>query len=60
MLSDVTRLHLLWLLAREESDVGSLAGMPGVADGGETGSDGAVARRLVETRRNGRHVNYRP
>ena len=24
MLSDATRLHLLWLLAQEESDVGSL------------------------------------
>lgn len=24
MLSDVTRLHLLWLLAQEESDVSSL------------------------------------
>ncbi|WP_405981936.1 ArsR/SmtB family transcription factor [Streptomyces sp. NBC_00158] len=60
LLSDTTRLHLLWLLTREESDVGSLAERC-------TASRTAVSQHLaklrlaglVETRREGRHVFYR-
>jgi DNA-binding transcriptional ArsR family regulator len=60
MLADATRLHLLWLLAQEESDVGSLAERC-------TASRTAVSQHLaklrlaglVETRRNGRYVYYR-
>lgn len=60
MLSDATRLHLLWLLAQEEADVGSLAEQC-------TASRTAVSQHLaklrlaglVETRRGGRHVYYR-
>ncbi|MDJ0383179.1 metalloregulator ArsR/SmtB family transcription factor [Streptomyces sp. G-G2] len=60
MLSDATRLHLLWLLAQEESDVGSLAEQC-------TASRTAVSQHLaklrlaglVETRREGRYVHYR-
>ncbi|MET9885589.1 metalloregulator ArsR/SmtB family transcription factor [Streptomyces sp. NPDC006430] len=60
LLSDATRLHLLWLLAQEESDVGSLAQRC-------TASRTAVSQHLaklrlaglVETRKDGRHVHYR-
>ncbi|MDK9494431.1 metalloregulator ArsR/SmtB family transcription factor [Streptomyces katrae] len=60
LLADATRLHLLWLLAQEESDVGSLAERC-------TASRTAVSQHLaklrlaglVETRRDGRYVYYR-
>ncbi|GAA2298667.1 metalloregulator ArsR/SmtB family transcription factor [Streptomyces kunmingensis] len=60
LLSDATRLHLLWLLALEESDVGSLAERV-------TASRTAVSQHLaklrlaglVEARREGRHMHYR-
>ncbi|MFJ6934341.1 ArsR/SmtB family transcription factor [Streptomyces sp. NPDC101132] len=60
LLSDATRLHLLWLLAQQESDVGSLADRC-------TASRTAVSQHLaklrlaglVETRREGRYVYYR-
>jgi DNA-binding transcriptional ArsR family regulator len=60
MLADATRLHLLWLLAQGESDVGSLAERCGA-------SRTAVSQHLaklrlagmVETRREGRHIHYR-
>ncbi|MGR4881111.1 ArsR/SmtB family transcription factor [Streptomyces sp. LARHCF249] len=60
LLSDATRLHLLWLLAQAESDVGSLAEQC-------TASRTAVSQHLaklrlaglVETRREGRYVHYR-
>ncbi|SDK49079.1 ArsR/SmtB family transcription factor [Streptomyces indicus] len=60
MLADATRLHLLWLLAQGESDVGTLTGQG-------TASRTAVSQHLaklrlaglVETRREGRHVHYR-
>ncbi|MFD8569028.1 ArsR/SmtB family transcription factor [Streptomyces sp. NPDC059639] len=60
LLSDATRLHVLWLLAREELDVGSLADRV-------TASRTAVSQHLaklrlaglVETRREGRHMHYR-
>lgn len=59
LLSDPTRLHLLWLLAQDEADVGSLAERV-------TASRTAVSQHLaklrlaglVETRRQGRHVHY--
>lgn len=60
LLSDATRLHVLWLLAQAESDVGSLAEQC-------TASRTAVSQHLaklrlaglVETRREGRHIYYR-
>ncbi|MGW6982364.1 ArsR/SmtB family transcription factor [Streptomyces sp. NPDC054932] len=60
LLSDATRLHLLWLLALEESDVGSLAERC-------TASRTAVSQHLaklrlaglVEGRKEGRFVFYR-
>ncbi|WP_406729889.1 ArsR/SmtB family transcription factor [Streptomyces sp. GD-15H] len=59
MLSDVTRLHLLWLLAHGESDVGSLAER---CDASRTAVSQHLAKLrlagLVETRREGRHVYY--
>ena len=60
LLSDATRLHLLWLLAQEESDVGSLAER---CEASRTGVSQHLAKlRLagpVETRREGRHIYYR-
>ncbi|MFD7706003.1 ArsR/SmtB family transcription factor [Streptomyces sp. NPDC059785] len=59
LLSDATRLHLLWLLAQGESDVGSLAGQCAAS---RTGVSQHLAKLrlagLVETRRQGRHVYY--
>ncbi|MFE2284532.1 ArsR/SmtB family transcription factor [Streptomyces sp. NPDC059443] len=60
LLSDPTRLHLLWLLAQDESDVGSLAEQC-------TASRTAVSQHLaklrlaglVETRKDGRRIHYR-
>ncbi|MEW2584870.1 ArsR/SmtB family transcription factor [Streptomyces virginiae] len=60
LLSDATRLHLLWLLAQEESDVGSLAEH---CPASRTAVSQHLAKLrlagLVETRREGRHVFYR-
>ncbi|MFE9763679.1 ArsR/SmtB family transcription factor [Streptomyces sp. NPDC005808] len=60
MLSDVTRLHLLWLLAQGESDVGSLAER---CEASRTAVSQHLAKLrlagLVETRREGRHIHYR-
>lgn len=59
LLSDVTRLHLLWLLAQGESDVGSLAER---CEASRTGVSQHLAKLrlagLVETRREGRHIYY--
>ncbi|WP_330308440.1 MULTISPECIES: metalloregulator ArsR/SmtB family transcription factor [unclassified Streptomyces] len=59
LLSDVTRLHLLWLLAQEESDVGSLADR---CEASRTAVSQHLAKLrlagLVDTRREGRHVHY--
>ncbi|MDQ1017611.1 ArsR/SmtB family transcription factor [Streptomyces afghaniensis] len=59
MLSDVTRLHLLWLIAQGESDVGSLAER---CEASRTGVSQHLAKLrlagLVETRREGRHIYY--
>ncbi|WP_030775990.1 ArsR/SmtB family transcription factor [Streptomyces sp. NRRL F-2664] len=60
LLSDATRLHLLWLLAQEESDVGSLAEH---CPASRTAVSQHLAKLrlagLVESRREGRHVVYR-
>ncbi|MFK0237396.1 ArsR/SmtB family transcription factor [Streptomyces vinaceus] len=60
MLSDATRLHLLWLLAQGEADVGSLAEQ---CSASRTAVSQHLAKLrlagLVETRRQGRHVFYR-
>ncbi|MFE7130132.1 ArsR/SmtB family transcription factor [Streptomyces sp. NPDC057638] len=60
MAADATRLHLLWLLAQDESDVGSLAARCGAS---RTAVSQHLAKLrlagLVETRREGRHVVYR-
>lgn len=60
LLSDATRLHVLWLLALEESDVGSLADR--VAASRTAVSQHLAKLRLaglVEARREGRHMHYR-
>ncbi|WP_371656000.1 MULTISPECIES: ArsR/SmtB family transcription factor [unclassified Streptomyces] len=60
LLSDVTRLHLLWLLAMDEADVGSLAQQ---CEASRTAVSQHLAKLrlagLVETRREGRHIVYR-
>ncbi|MFJ5549126.1 MULTISPECIES: helix-turn-helix transcriptional regulator [unclassified Streptomyces] len=60
LLSDATRLHLLWLLAQGESDVGSLTEK---CSASRTAVSQHLAKLrlagLVETRRDGRHVFYR-
>ncbi|MBP8535529.1 metalloregulator ArsR/SmtB family transcription factor [Streptomyces sp. MK37H] len=60
MLADTTRLHVLWLLALEESDVGSLAER---CEASRTAVSQHLAKLrlagLVETRREGRHIYYR-
>ncbi|AZQ37956.1 MULTISPECIES: ArsR/SmtB family transcription factor [Streptomyces] len=60
MLSDVTRLHLLWLLSQDEADVGSLAEQ---CDASRTAVSQHLAKLrlagLVDTRREGRHIYYR-
>ncbi|GGT46212.1 transcriptional regulator [Streptomyces purpureus] len=59
MLADPTRLHLLWLIAQEESDVSSLAER---CEASRTAVSQHLAKLrlagLVETRREGRHVFY--
>jgi DNA-binding transcriptional ArsR family regulator len=60
MLSDATRLRLMWLLSVAESDVGSLAAAIGVAR--PSVSQHLAKLRLaglVQTRRDGRRVLYR-
>ncbi|TDE59673.1 transcriptional regulator [Nonomuraea mesophila] len=60
MLSDATRLRLMWLLSVDEFDVGSLAGTIGVAR--PSVSQHLAKLRLaglVQTRREGRRVLYR-
>ncbi|MFF4189217.1 ArsR/SmtB family transcription factor [Streptomyces sp. NPDC001691] len=60
LLSDATRLHLLWLLAQGESDVSSLAER---CEASRTAVSQHLAKLrlagLVETRREGRHIVYR-
>ncbi|MBW5480983.1 ArsR/SmtB family transcription factor [Streptomyces bambusae] len=60
LLADPTRLHLLWLLAQGEADVGTLAEQCAAS---RTGVSQHLAKLrlsgLVETRREGRHVHYR-
>ncbi|MCX4671239.1 metalloregulator ArsR/SmtB family transcription factor [Streptomyces sp. NBC_01381] len=62
LLSDPTRLHVLWLLAlgEGESDVGSLAERCAAS---RTAVSQHLAKLrlagLVETRRDGRHIHYR-
>ncbi|MDI2128500.1 ArsR/SmtB family transcription factor [Yinghuangia seranimata] len=60
LLSDPTRLHVLWLLAQDEADVGTLAEQTGAAR--PAVSQHLAKLRLaglVDTRREGRHVHYR-
>ncbi|MEV0669882.1 metalloregulator ArsR/SmtB family transcription factor [Mycobacterium sp. NPDC050441] len=60
MLSDRTRLHLLWLLAQGEADVTALAEATGAS---RTSISQHLAKlrfaRMVETRKDGRRVYYR-
>ncbi|MFI0020032.1 MULTISPECIES: ArsR/SmtB family transcription factor [Streptomyces] len=60
LLADSTRLHLLWLLAQEEADVGTLSERCAAS---RTGVSQHLAKLrlagLVDTRREGRHVVYR-
>ncbi|OLZ62878.1 transcriptional regulator [Streptomyces sp. IMTB 2501] len=60
LLSDATRLHLLWLLAQGESDVTTLTEQCAAS---RTAVSQHLAKLrlagLVETRREGRHVHYR-
>ncbi|MEU6118797.1 metalloregulator ArsR/SmtB family transcription factor [Streptomyces sp. NPDC047117] len=60
LLADATRLHLLWVLAQEESDVGSLTER---TEASRTAVSQHLAKLrlagLVETRRAGRHIYYR-
>ncbi|MGH4032106.1 ArsR/SmtB family transcription factor [Actinomycetota bacterium Odt1-20B] len=60
LLSDATRLHVLWLLAQEESDVGSLAERIGTSSRTAVSQHLAKLRLagLVEARREGRHMYY--
>jgi DNA-binding transcriptional ArsR family regulator len=59
MLADPTRLHLLWLLAQEESDVGTLADRCAAS---RTAVSQHLAKLrlagLVSSRRDGRHIHY--
>jgi DNA-binding transcriptional ArsR family regulator len=59
MLADPTRLHLLWLLAQGESDVGSLTERCAAS---RTAVSQHLAKLrlagLVESRREGRHIHY--
>lgn len=60
MLSDPTRLHLLWLLTTGEADVGALTEAVGAS---RTAVSQHLAKLrftgLVDTRRDGRRVIYR-
>ncbi|WP_026552386.1 metalloregulator ArsR/SmtB family transcription factor [Arthrobacter sp. H20] len=59
MLSDPTRLHILWLLAQDPSDVGSLVERTGAS---RTSVSQHLAKLrfsgLVTTRKSSRHVVY--
>jgi DNA-binding transcriptional ArsR family regulator len=59
MLSDPTRLHLLWLLAQEPSDVGTLVEQTGAS---RTSVSQHLAKLrfsgLVTTQKHSRHVIY--
>ncbi|QIJ66231.1 metalloregulator ArsR/SmtB family transcription factor [Streptomyces sp. JB150] len=59
MLADPTRLHLLWLLAQGESDVGTLTERCAAS---RTAVSQHLAKLrlagLVESRREGRHIHY--
>lgn len=59
MLADPTRLHLLWLLAQEPSDVGTLVERTGAS---RTSVSQHLAKLrfsgLVTTQKNSRHVIY--
>ncbi|WP_017540864.1 ArsR/SmtB family transcription factor [Nocardiopsis halophila] len=59
MLSDPTRLHLLWAMAQGEADVGTLARSSGAS---RTSVSQHLAKLrlagLVESRRESRHVVY--
>ncbi|MFD4605431.1 ArsR/SmtB family transcription factor [Streptomyces sp. NPDC058464] len=60
MLSDATRLHLLWLLAQGESDVGSLTERTEASRTAVSQHLGKLRLAgLVDTRREGRHIYYR-
>ncbi|WP_427919109.1 ArsR/SmtB family transcription factor [Streptomyces sp. cg40] len=60
MLSDVTRLHLLWLLAQGESDVGTLTERTEASRTAVSQHLGKLRLAgLVDTRRDGRHIYYR-
>lgn len=60
MLSDRTRLHLLWLLTQGEADVTALAEATGAS---RTSISQHLAKlrfaRMVDTRKDGRRVVYR-
>lgn len=60
MLSDPTRLHILWTLTRGEADVTALTEASGAS---RTAVSQHLAKLrftgLVDTRRDGRHVIYR-
>ncbi|MFD5699284.1 ArsR/SmtB family transcription factor [Streptomyces lasiicapitis] len=60
LLSDTTRLHVLWLLALAEADAGTLADR---CEASRTAVSQHLAKLrlagLVETRREGRHIYYR-
>ena len=60
ILSDPTRLHLLWLLAQEPSDVGTLVEQTGAS---RTSVSQHLAKLrfsgLVTTQKHSRHVIYR-
>ncbi len=59
LLADPTRLHLLWLLAREDADVGTLAD---AVDASRTSVSQHLAKLrlagLVQATRDGRRVRY--
>lgn len=59
LLSDRTRLHLLWVLARQDADVTTLAD---TVDASRTSVSQHLAKLrlagLVEAHREGRHVRY--
>ncbi|MEV7283313.1 metalloregulator ArsR/SmtB family transcription factor [Streptomyces sp. NPDC093252] len=60
MLADPTRLHLIWLLAQGEADVGTLTER---TDASRTAVSQHLGKLrlagLVDTRREGRHIYYR-
>jgi len=59
MLASAQRLHLLWLLARQEYDVSTLAGILGVSTSLVSQHLGKMRwAGLVSTRRRGKHQLY--